>query len=140
MELGGDRVVVGAVGLVDRDQDRDRAAAQRPRQLGVAGAQPGAAVDDQHDRVGLGDRQPRLRLHVARQLGLVLEVDAAGVDQLEGDPVPLGGEPLAVAGDPRLGRGHRLAPADQPVDQRALADVGEADDGDGRQRLTTRSS
>ena len=42
-------------------------------------------------------------------------------------------EPLAVAGDPGLGRGHGLAAADQAVDQGALADVGEADDGDGRQ-------
>ena len=82
-------VVVGPVGFVDDDQDRDVAAAQRLRQLGVAGAQAGAAVDDQQHRVGLGDRQPRLALHVAGQLGLVLEVDAAGVDQLEGDPVPL---------------------------------------------------
>ncbi len=96
-------VLAGAVGLVDRDEDRDVGAAQRLRQLGVAGAQAGAAVDDHQHRVGLGDRQPRLGLHVARQLGLVLEVDAAGVDQLEGDPVPLGGEALAVPGDTRLG-------------------------------------
>ncbi len=47
-------------------------------------------------------------------------------------PVPLGRQPLAVAGHPRLGRGHRLGAADQAVDQGALADVGEADDGDQR--------
>ena len=67
------------------------AAAQGPGQLGVADPQAGAAVDDHQHRVGLGDRQPRLALHVARQLGLVLEVDAAGVDEVEGDPVPLAG-------------------------------------------------
>ncbi len=45
-------------------------------------------------------------------------------------PVPLAGEPLAVAGDARLGGGDRLAAADQAVDQGALADVWKADDGD----------
>ena len=48
-------------------------------------------------------------------------------------PVPLAAHPLAVAGDPRLGVGDRLAAAGEPVDQGALADVGEADDGDGGQ-------
>ncbi len=47
------------------------------------------------------------------------------------DAVPLGREPLAVAGDARLGRGDRLGAADQAVDERRLADVGEADDRDG---------
>ena len=47
-------------------------------------------------------------------------------------------EPLAVAGDAGLGRGHGLAAADQAVDQGALADVGEADDGDGGQRGSSR--
>ena len=50
-------------------------------------------------------------------------------------------EPLAVAGDAGLGRGDRLGAADQPVDQGALADVGEADDGDrGAHRLRGRES
>ena len=39
-------------------------------------------------------------------------------------------EPLAVAGDARLGVGDRLAAAGEAVDEGALADVGEADDGD----------
>ena len=94
---------LGPVDFVGDDHDRHVAAAQRLRQLGVAGAQPGAGVDDQHHHVGLGDPQPRLALDVAGQLGLVLEVDAAGVEQLEGDPVPLAAQPLAVAGDAGLG-------------------------------------
>ena len=48
-------------------------------------------------------------------------------------PVPLALERLAVAGDAGLLVDDRLAPADQPVDERRLADVGEADDGDPRQ-------
>ena len=52
---------------------------------------------------------------------VVGEVDAAGVDQVEAEPVPLALERPAVAGHARLGVGDRLAAAGQPVDQRALA-------------------
>ena len=103
MELGGQVLVLGAVDLVGDDQDRHLGAAQRLRQLGVSGAHPGAGVDDEQDDVGLGHPEPRLALDVAGQLVLVGEVDAAGVEQLEGDSVPLAADPLAVAGDARLG-------------------------------------
>ena len=132
VELGGQVLVLGPVDLVGGDQDRDLGAAQGLRQLGVAGADAGAGVDDEQHDVGLGDPDPRLALDVAGQLVLVGEVDAAGVEQLEGDAVPLAAHPLAVAGDAGLGVGDRLPPAGEPVDQGALADVGEADDGDGR--------
>ncbi len=114
VELGGDVLVARAVDFVDDDEDRDVAAAQRLRQLGVAGPDPGAAVDDEQDRLGLGDPDPGLALHVRGQLALVGEVDPAGVEQVEGDAVPLAGDALAVAGDARLGvrsrpRGRRRA-------------------------------
>ena len=102
--------------------------ARRRRRAGRRGRRPPAAIAS-----ASAIARRAWRLDVAGQLGLVLEVDAAGVDQVEGDPVPLAGEPLAVAGDAGLGRGDRLAAADQAVDQGALADVGEADDGDGGQ-------
>ena len=133
VELGAEVGISGPVGLVGDDHDRGIAAAQGLCQLGVTGAQPGARVDDHHHRVRLGDREPRLALHVAGQLGLIVEIDPPGVHKLKGDPVPLAGKALAVAGDARLGRRHRLAAANQAVDQGALADVGEADDGDGGQ-------
>ncbi len=46
------------------------------------------------------------------------------------DAVPLARQRAAVAGDPRLGVGDRLAAAGEAVDQGALAGVGKADDGD----------
>ena len=98
-------LVLGPVEFVGDDDDRDVRAAQRLRQLGVAGAHPGAGVDDQHHHVGLGDPQPRLLLDVAGQLGVVLEVDAAGVEQLEGDPVPLAAHAACGRGSPRARRG-----------------------------------
>ena len=57
----------------------------------------------------------------------------AGVDQDEPAPVPLGLDLLAVAGDARALLDDRLAPADDAVHERRLADVGAADDGDGGQ-------
>ena len=61
-------------------------------------------------------------------------VPAAGVDDGEGAAVPVG-----VVGDPVAGHAgdvldDRLAAADDPVDQRRLADVGPADDGEDRHR------
>ena len=105
-------------------------AAQDLGDLGVALAQAGAGVEDERDRVGVGDRLARLRLDLARERVDGLEVDAAGVDQLEAHAVPLALERLAVAGDARLLVDDGLAPADQAVDQRRLADVRKADDGD----------
>ena len=82
------------VDLVGGDERPGLAAAQLARQLGVAGPQPGAGVDDQHRDVGLGHRRPRLALDVAGQLVLVGEVDAAGVDERRSaTPVPLGRRP-----------------------------------------------
>ena len=133
VELGGDREVVGTVGFVDDDEHRDVAAAQRLRQLGVAGAQAGPAVDDQQR-----SRRPR-RSRAApaparrgparpRPRGRCRRCRSARRRR----PFHSVAEPLAVAGDARLGRGDRLGAADQAVDEGALADVGEADDGDGR--------
>ena len=59
---------------------------------------------------------------------------AAGVDDDERAAVPVGLEHLAVAGDAGLLLDDRVAPADEAVDQRRLADVGAADDGDDGER------
>ena len=61
---------------------------------------------------------------------VVVEVDAAGVDQREAPPVPVGRELLAVARDARALVHDRLARLREAVDERGLADVRIADDGD----------
>ncbi len=98
VELGGQVLVAGAVDFVDDDDDRDVAAAQRLRQLGVPRSNPRPAVYDQQDGVGLGDADPRLTLDVLGQLGRVGKVDAAGVEQLEGEAVPLAAAPACGLG------------------------------------------
>ena len=69
-----------------------------------------------------------------------LEVDAAGVDQREAPPVPLGRELLAVARDARALVDDRLARLREAVDERRLADVGIADDRDLHRRDSPRRS
>ena len=60
----------------------------------------------------------------------VLEQEPAGVDQLEGRALPRGLRVVAVARGARAAVGDRLAPADDPVEKRGLADVGPAHERD----------
>ena len=83
----------------------------------------------------------RLELDRAREAVALLEVDAAGVDQQEAAPVPLRLDLLAVARHAGLLVHDRLARAAEAVDERRLADVRIADDGDLRQaHLRSRAS
>src|SRR5690606_14696494 len=93
-------------------------------------SEPGAGVEDQHDRVRGGDRLASLPLDLAGERVLGGEVDAAGVHEVEADPVPLALDRLAVAGHPGLVVDDGLAAAGEPVDERRLADVRKADDRD----------
>ncbi len=104
---------------------------QRPGQILVARRDAGACVDDEQDEIGFLDRGARLPGDLRTEDVRRLVVDPARVDQEEVDTVPLAEQLLAVARDagrlvhdgrPRLG---------QAVDQGRLADVREADDGDG---------
>ena len=128
--LGLGALVVDLVGgqhdrLAGRAQDLD------DRLVGVGDADGG--VDDEEHRVGQGDRDLGLGRDPLGQAAGV-GVPAAGVDDGEGAAVPVG-----VVGDPVPGHAgdvldDRLAAADDPVDQRRLADVGPADDGQHRDR------
>ena len=68
------------------------------------GRTPGARVDDEQRDLGVGERRARLVLDRDGERVLVVEVDAAGVDQRERAPVPVGLELLAVARDARAAR------------------------------------
>src|SRR5207247_5812727 len=99
-------------------------------ELLVAGPQPRLGVDDEHGDAGVGQRGARLIADRAGERIRVGEVDAAGVDEVEASAVPLGLDLVAVARDARALVHDRRAPARQPVDERALAHVGIADDRD----------
>src|SRR4029079_6375603 len=76
------------------------------------------------------DRLGGLALNGLGQRVVCRQVDAAGVDQLEANTVPLALQHLAVPRDAGLAIDHDLTPPREPVDERRLAGVREADDGD----------
>ena len=118
------------VDLVREQQHLLLRAAQQLGELLVAGRDAGARVDDEQHEVGLGDRGARLLGDLRRDVAAVGEVDAARVDQHELLAVPLADELLAVARRALRRVDDGRARAGQPVDQRRLADVREADDRD----------
>ena len=123
-----------APGLVDLVRDQEDGLARVPQdrcQLFVTGRDPCLRIDDEEDEVGFGDRGPGLLGDLLRQRRGVGDVDAARVDEQEAVSGPLADELLAVARDSRRLVDDRLARSGQPVDERGLADVRKADDGDG---------
>ena len=114
--------------------------AQDLRELLVARRDPGAGIDDEQHEVGLGDRGARLLGDLLRDRARVGDVDAAGVDQQEAAPVPLADELLAVARRALRLVHDGLARRGEPVDERRLADVREADDRDRALQLDRRAA
>ena len=131
VQLECERVVLRVVDLVREHEHRLVRLAQDLRDLLVAGSDPELRVDDEEHEVRLGDGLARLHRDRARDRRLVGDVDAAGVDEQEPPARPLAHELLAVARDAGGLVHDRSARARQPVDERRLAHVGEADDGDG---------
>ena len=132
VELGALELALLVVGLVDDDDHRRRGAAQDPRRLEVRRGRAGRRVDDEQDDVGLGDGEPGLLLDARLDRVVGVELEAAGVDDDEAPAVPLGVAVQPVAGRPRAVLDDRRALAEEPVEQRALADVRSPDDGDDR--------
>ncbi len=123
-----------AARVVELVRDHEHVATGGAQDLGellVPGRDSRLRVDDEEHEIGLLDRLPRLLGDLRPERPRVLAVDAPGVDQAERDAVPLAVELLPVSRDARClvdDGGPRLG---EPVDQRRLADVREADDGDG---------
>ena len=91
---------------------------------------PGAHVDDEDHRVGLGHRLARLLGHLLDDAGRLLGLEAAGVDD---DELALADAAVAVVAVARQAGevgDDRVAALRHAVEQRRLADVGAADDGD----------
>ena len=101
VELDRLEVAPGIVDLVRQHDHRLLRGAQGDCKLLVAGRDPVAGVDDEEDEVGLLDRGPRLHCDLGAE-GVGREVvDAAGVDQQEVLPVPVGEKLLAIASHAR---------------------------------------
>ena len=130
MELERLGVAARVVELVGDQDHRLARAAQEVGELLVAGSDAGARVDHEQHEIGLGDRRARLVGDLALHRARVARIDAAGVEDREGRAPPLDDQLLAVARDAGLLVHDGLARRGQAVDERRLADVREADDGD----------
>ena len=138
--LGLGEITLG-LDLVHHQEDGLVDAAQFAGDGLVLGGDAGADVDHEDHRVGALHGLPRDRRDRFVEHALVAEGnDAAGVDQHEPAPVPIGGMHVLVAGHTRLGRDHGLTLADDPVEERGLAHVRPSDDGHHGQAHAARSA
>ena len=105
-------------------------AAQVVRDVVVLRREAGAHVDDEDHHVGLGDGLARLLGHLLDDAGRRLGLEAAGVDDDELVVADAAVAVVAVAREAGEVGDDRVARLRQPVEQRRLADVGAADEGD----------
>ncbi len=125
-------VAIGRVHLVDREEGRLAGALEDAGDLLVVRREAGLAVDEEHDRVGLLGGHERLVADRRLELVDAARLDAAGVDEQEVDAVPVRVVVAAVAGDAARLVHDGVGLLGDAVDERGLADVRSADDGDDR--------
>ena len=128
-----------AVDLVRDHQHRNGRPAEAPSERRILLGDPRLHVHDQQDEVGLGGGAIGLVRHERLDPPSDACV-AAGIDQGERPIAPRGLHLDTVAGDTGHLIGDRLAPSEQPVDQRRLADVLPADHRDPRNATHRKSS
>ena len=136
VELEAIELALVVVGLVDRDDHRRRGRAQEVGRLLVGRGHAADGIDHEHDDVGLTDGQAGLLLDVRLDRVVRIDLEAAGVDDDESPAVPLGVAVQPVTGRPGTVLDDRRARTEDPVEERALADVRATDDGHDRQRAT----
>ena len=128
-----DHRVTGPIDLVHDQQARPIRPSQaaRDRRVQVGGA--GAAIDHEDHRLSVLDRDLGLPAHprvAARRGG---RHEAAGVDDQERSPAPLGHGGVTVARDSGPVVHDRPALAQHAIEEGRFADVRATDDGDDRQ-------
>jgi len=127
----GDAGVAGApLGLVGGQDHRPLMAAQDAGEDLVAGCHALPGVDQEQHDIGFLDRQLGLGAHARLQAVVVDILEAGGVDQgqVQVAQTAAGEAPVAGHAGPVVNDGELLAR--QPVEQRGLADVRPADDGE----------
>ena len=121
-----------ALALVGDEDGRLGGAPQQVDEGAVGRHHAGAGVDDEEHRIGRRDRGFGLGAHAAGQAFARRLFEAGGVDDGEGEIAEMGGGFTPVAGNARGVVDEREPPAGKPVEQRRLADIRPADDGDGK--------
>ncbi len=129
MELGDHDRGIAALALVDRDRHRLAAPAKHIGNEAVRRIESALTVDQKYDAIGLLDRTPGLLrhqfLHAARRFD-----ESAGVDDDELMRLAPAVAVLAIARDARNVGDERVARAGQGIEERRLADIRPADEGD----------
>ena len=118
------------IDLVDREDDLVLDRTQAVGDLAIEGQHAVTAVGQEDDPVGGGDGPADLLINIGFELGFVDDADAAGVDQVKAQVVAADFMKKPVAGHARSGIDDGDGLADQPIEQRALAHIGPADDSD----------
>ena len=124
------RIARAALGLVGDRHHRHRLGAQPAGDLLVERGETSARVDHEQRGVGTFQADLGLRAHAAGERLGVLVLPPGGVDDGEVHASQDRIAHAAVARHPGLVVDQRQLLADQPVEQRRLADVGPADDDD----------
>ena len=131
-QVGRVGLLHGRIHLVGRQDDRLLLRAQHLHDALVGCRHADRCVQDEDDGVGQVDGDLRL-LGDGTIQALDVDLPAAGVHEREVASGPLRGVGDAVARDARGVLDDGLAASQDSVDQRGLADVGPADDGEDRQ-------
>ena len=116
--------------LVGDEHDRLADDAEELGEVRVERRHAGARVDHEEAEIGRADRRFGLRAHAAGEAVRRRFVEAGGIDGGEAQVAETRLALAAVAGDAGQIVDQRQPPADQPVEQRRLADIRPADDGD----------
>jgi hypothetical protein len=123
-------IAVLALALVGDQQHRLVGFAGKIGEGAIGGREAGAGIDHEEQRIGLGDRGLRLFLHPCGERALGPLVEAGSVDDDEFEIAEPRLALAAIAGHAWQVIDERELLSDQAVEQRRLADIGPADDGD----------
>ena len=124
------RRLLFAVDFVDCEEKRPVGLAQQADQFEVGAGEFGASVDHHDDGGGFVERDARLTVDFGRDQVFLFGQNAAGVDDAQMAAAPLGVAVEAVAGDAGFVADNGAARAHDAVEERGLADIGAAHDGD----------
>ena len=120
-----------AVDFVDGQEERAIGFAEQAGEFEVGAGEFGASVDDHDDGGGFVERDAGLAEDFRGDEIFFFGEDAAGVDDAQVAAFPFGVAVEAVAGDAGFVADDGAARAYDAVEERGLADVGAAHDGDG---------
>ena len=131
MKVVDQRRLLFAVDFVDGEKERAVGFAQQANEFEVGTGEFGASVDDHDDGGGFVERDAGLAINLGGDEIFFFGKDAAGVDDAQVAAFPLRVAVEAVAGDAGLVADDGAARAHDAVEERGLAYVGAAHDGDG---------